>query len=89
MEKILLYYLIAMNVIAFFVYGLDKLAAKMEKWRISEKVLLGLAVLGGAIGALLGMYCFHHKTRKVKFFIGVPLILIVQAVLFIYVKFYM
>ena len=51
-----------------------------NQWRISEKALLGLAVLGGSIGALLGMKVFHHKTRKAKFFVGVPVILVTEVI---------
>ncbi len=68
---------------AFFVYGIDKWKAKKEKWRISESALLIWAVIGGSIGALLGMYFFRHKTQKNKFKIGVPLILVAQIVLIV------
>ena len=68
---------------AFFVYGIDKWKAKKEKWRISESALLIWAVIGGSIGALLGMYFFRHKTKKNKFKIGVPLILVAQIVLIV------
>lgn len=72
-------YLLAVNVIAFGAYGIDKRKAVKDKWRIPEKTLLLLAVFGGSIGALLGMHAFHHKTRKNKFRIGVPLILVLQV----------
>ena len=62
------------NLIVFFVYGLDKLKAKTEKWRISEKTLMLLALFFGGTGALLGMGVFHHKTQHRKFTIGVPLL---------------
>lgn len=71
-------YLLAVNGIAFGSYGIDKRKAVKDKWRIPEKTLLLLAVFGGSIGALLGMRIFHHKTRKNKFRIGVPLILLLQ-----------
>lgn len=72
------------NILTFFVYGLDKYKAKTNRWRVPEKTLLFLAALGGSIGALAGMYVFHHKTKKRKFTWGVPLILLVQvAVLFV------
>ena len=74
------YYLLIVNVAAFFMYGIDKRKAIKDKWRIPEKVLLGMSVIGGAVGSLLGMVIFHHKTRKWKFMLGVPLILALQIV---------
>lgn len=79
MIRYFLFYLILVNAAAFCIYGIDKKSAVNHKWRISEKTLLGVAVLGGSIGALAGMRFFHHKTRKMKFFIGVPLILIFET----------
>ena len=58
----LLYYLIVINIVTFLVYGIDKWKAKQGSWRISEATLLILAVIGGSIGALLGMRVWHHKT---------------------------
>ena len=81
MKQTIVYYLIALNLVTFFVYGVDKLKAKRAKWRIREATLLGLAILGGSIGALLGMKVWHHKTMHKKFKYGLPLILIVQTVL--------
>ena len=74
-------YLAVINVVAFFMYGIDKWKAKKSKWRISEAALLMMAVLGGSIGAWLGMKVWHHKTLHKKFRYGIPLILIVQIVL--------
>ncbi len=74
-------YLIVINIVTFIVYGVDKSKARKNEWRISEKVLILLAVVGGSVGALLGMYAFHHKTQHFKFSIGVPLILVLQVVL--------
>ena len=74
-------YLIAINVVAFLAFGLDKLKAKADAWRIPEKTLLGLAVIGGSVGAILGMRTFRHKTRHKKFSVGLPVILVVQIVL--------
>lgn len=87
MEKWIVYYLLAVNLVSFFVYGIDKLAAKMQKWRIPEKFLILMALIGGSIGAFVGMKCFHHKTRKAKFYIGVPVIFLLQCALLIYFKF--
>lgn len=71
------------NIITFAVFGIDKLKAVRDKWRVPEKVLFLLSLLGGSLGAIVGMYSFRHKTKKLAFKIGIPLILIVQIV-FIY-----
>ena len=71
------YYLIIINIITFIIYGIDKEKSKKNKYRISEKTLIILALIGGSLGALLGMYTFHHKTKKKKFTILIPLILII------------
>lgn len=73
----------AINLLAFIVYGVDKWKARRNKWRIPEAALLGLAVIGGSVGALLGMFVFHHKTHHMKFKFGVPLILAVQVALLV------
>lgn len=70
-----------MSVITFAVFGNDKKKAKRSMWRTPETVLLTLSLLGGSIGALAGMRFFHHKTRKPKFIILVPLTLIIWAAL--------
>lgn len=72
------YYLIIINLVTFVVYGMDKRKAIKNKWRIPEKTLLGLAAVGGSVGALAGMYGFRHKTKHMKFVIGVPVILAIQ-----------
>ena len=77
-------YILIINVIAFAAYGIDKQKAVKKEWRISENTLIGLALIGGSVGALLGMKCFHHKTRKKKFSVGIPLILILQIGIVIY-----
>ena len=79
--RVLIYYLLGINLLTFFVYGIDKWKAKRDKWRIPEITLLMLAALGGSVGALLGMSVFHHKTKHKKFLIGVPLILLAQLAL--------
>ena len=81
MIEALLYYLIAVNVVTFLVYGIDKWKAKHGSWRISEATLLLLAIIGGSIGALLGMKVWHHKTQHKKFKYGLPLILMAQIAL--------
>lgn len=82
MTNTLLYYLIVINILTFVVYGVDKWKAKQGSWRISEAILLLLAIIGGSIGALLGMRVWHHKTMHLKFKYGLPLILLVQIALF-------
>ena len=79
--RVLIYYLLGINLLTFFVYGIDKWKAKRDRWRIPETTLLMLAALGGSVGALLGMSVFHHKTKHKKFLIGVPLILLTQLAL--------
>lgn len=81
LEHILMIYLIAVNLTAFIVYGIDKLKAVKGKWRISERTLLLFAVFGGSAGALAGMFLFRHKTQKAKFTILVPCVLTVQILL--------
>lgn len=84
MTRIVAYYLICINIMTFLVYGIDKWKARNGKWRISEATLLLLAVIGGSIGAWAGMSVWHHKTLHKKFRYGVPLILIIQVALIIF-----
>ena len=81
---IVLSYLVVINVATFFTYGLDKWKAKRSRWRIREAALLTLAVLGGSIGAWLGMKVWHHKTQHKKFKVGIPIIIIAQAIIIWY-----
>lgn len=78
----MLIYLVIINIISFIVYGIDKWKAQRKRWRISEKMLFLLAIIGGSLGALAGMYTFHHKTLHKKFVLGVPLILVIQVIIF-------
>lgn len=71
-------YLLLINAAAFILMLLDKTFAKKHLYRIPEATLLGVAVIGGSVGGILGMYTFRHKTRKPKFYIGFPLILALQ-----------
>jgi uncharacterized membrane protein YsdA (DUF1294 family) len=80
-KEIVIVYLVVINVATFLTYGIDKWKAKKSLWRIREASLLGLAVLGGSIGAWLGMKVWHHKTMHKKFKYGIPLILVVQIVI--------
>lgn len=77
-------YLIIINVITFALYGMDKWRAMTRQWRIREKKLIGLAVIGGSVGAMIGMTVFHHKTRKWYFKLGIPAILVIQITLIIH-----
>ena len=82
---IILIYLVFINIITCIVFGVDKRKAKKGKWRVPEAALILLSVIGGSIGALIGMHLFHHKTRKAKFKVGVPVILILQIILVIFI----
>lgn len=74
----LIAYLLLINLVTMTMFGIDKWKAKHNKWRIPEATLLTVSVIGGSIGAFCGMKMFHHKTLHKKFYIGVPLILILQ-----------
>ena len=82
--KIILIYLLLINIIAFITYGVDKKKAVSNEWRIQEKTLIGLSILGGGIGSLLGMIVWHHKTRKPAFMILVPLFMVVWVILIVF-----
>ena len=77
--------LLALNLITFIIYGIDKFKAKKAKWRISEATLILLAVIGGSIGAWLGLQVWRHKTQHKKFYIGIPMILTLQVIATIYI----
>lgn len=81
---VILIYLVVMNIIGFAIMGIDKSKAKRGAWRIPEKTLFLIAILGGSIGSLLGMKQFRHKTKHKTFTIGMPAILIVQAAIILY-----
>lgn len=71
------YYLLTINIITFIIYGIDKYKSIKNKYRISENTLIILPILGGPIGAIFGMITFHHKTKKKKFIILMPMILLI------------
>ncbi len=77
--------ILILNVVTFFVYGIDKLKAKKSLWRIPESTLLILAAVGGSVGAYLGMKVWHHKTLHKKFSLGVPAILLLHLALLAYI----
>lgn len=78
MERWFILAYVVLNVVVFALYGIDKYKAIHKKWRIPETTLLGAAVIG-VLGALAGMYAFHHKTKKPKFYITVPVILVLEV----------
>ncbi len=77
--QLLGFWLAVMNLAAFVLMGLDKRRARKDRWRIPERTLFLPAILGGALGGLLGMRVFHHKTLHRRFSIGFPVLLVVQA----------
>ena len=81
--KNIIIYLIIINLIAFLAMFIDKKKAQKGKWRIKESTLLILALIGGSIGAISGMYIFHHKTQKPRFYIGFPIIIIHQILVIV------
>ena len=83
MEEIICY-LLAVNIVTFLLYGIDKYKAKKGKWRISEATLLTMAAIGGSIGAWAGMRLWHHKTMHKKFKYGIPVIIILQVALAVF-----
>lgn len=80
MKELIFLYLLIINAVAFLLMLVDKQNARKKLWRIPESTLLVTAAIGGSIGVLAGMYTFRHKTKHVKFTIGVPAILIAQIV---------
>ena len=74
----MLIYLALINVLAFVLFGIDKYKAQHDRWRIREATLIGIAVIGGSVGAWLGMLLWHHKTQHLKFRFGLPLILLLH-----------
>jgi len=84
--KNIIIYLVAINIIGFLAMWIDKRKAEKGKWRIQEKTLFLLTVLGGGVGTISGMYTFRHKTKKLAFTIGLPAILILEIVTVIYFK---
>ena len=82
--KNIVIYLISINIVTFLAMFIDKKRAEKGEWRIKASTLLGLAMLGGSIGGITGMYVFRHKTKKLRFSVGFPVILITEIVLAIY-----
>lgn len=82
--KYLLLYLLIINAAGFLLMLIDKWKAKKNRWRIREATLMTVALLGGSIGSLLGMYTVRHKTMHLKFVVGIPVILVLQIFLAAY-----
>ncbi len=87
-RSLLIAYVLVMNLIAFFAMGIDKRKAVKHAYRIPEATLFTLSALGGSVGSILGMYFFHHKTRKIYFRIGMPAILLLHILLLLAFRFY-
>lgn len=83
----ILIYLAVINALGFLSMGIDKFKAKYEMWRTKEQTLFIIAIIGGSIGSILGMYVFRHKTKHTNFTVGMPIILISQIALVIYFGF--
>lgn len=83
--KQIIIYLAIVNLAAFIMTGTDKYKARRKKWRISEKSFFILGLLGGGIGVLLGMSAFHHKTKHLKFTLGIPAVVFINIIIFIYI----
>lgn len=84
MQNIIIY-IVCINIIGFFVMCIDKQKAKKGKWRIKEQTLFYITLLGGGIGTITGMYLFRHKTKKLRFTIGFPVIVVSEIILAIYI----
>lgn len=82
--KALLIYLIAVNISAFAIMAIDKYKAQRHEWRISEKSIFTIGFIGGGLGVFLGMSFFHHKTKHLKFTLGIPAEVILNIVMFGY-----
>ena len=82
----MIYYLILINIVTCLLFGLDKHRAVRGQWRIRERTLLLLAAAGGAAGGWAGMYLFRPKTKKARFFVGIPAMLVVQIFLLVFLR---
>jgi len=86
---VVLVYLIAVNALGLVLFGIDKWKAKHDKWRISEATLLSVTVIGGSIGAWVGMKVWHHKTMHKKFKYGIPLVMVLQFALLLFTLYWL
>lgn len=85
MTEVVLIYLLTVNAIGFLLMTVDKYKAKKNLWRIPESTLMTVALIGGSIGSLIGMYTARHKTKHLKFTVGIPVILVLQIAAFIWI----
>lgn len=81
--EVLALYLIGANMVAFILMGIDKRKAKRQQWRIPERTFWSLAIMGNALGVIVGMKVFRHKTKHRSFVFGMPMILVIQIILLI------
>lgn len=86
MEKIIIYYLFIINIIAFIIVYIDKQKAIKKQWRIKESTIILISIIGGSIGTYLSMYSFRHKTKHLKFTLGIPIIILIQLSTYIFIK---
>lgn len=84
MRPISIYYII-INIITYIAFGIDKLKARQHQWRLSERLLLSLCLVGGAFGGFAAMFSFTHKIHKNKFRYGVPIMMVIQIYLLYYI----
>lgn len=82
----LIYYFVLLNILCFVLFGLDKWFSKNKKRRVRNRTLLGFSILGGSIGSLFGMYLFRHKTQTWYYVYGIPVIFIIQVIIFYYLR---
>ena len=85
MIKVVLIYLLIVNALGFVLMTVDKFKAKKNLWRIPESTLMTVALIGGSIGSLVGMYTVRHKTKHLKFTVGIPVILVLQIAAVIWI----
>ena len=83
--KNIIIYLLIINLVSFLSMGIDKWKAKRGAWRIPEQTLISMVLLGGGIGGIIGLYMFRHKTKKPRFYIGFPMILISEIIIAVYI----
>lgn len=86
-QKGIIIYVIIMSIISFCQMGMDKNRARKQRWRITERTLFLTAGIGGSFGGLLGMYVFHHKTKHMRFVLGIPALMLIH-ILLLYLVFF-
>lgn len=86
-QIILIIYILAVNLLGFFLMGIDKQKARKRAFRIPEATLFTVAIIGGCLGSIVGMHLFRHKTRHWYFLFGMPAILLIQIIFVLFLKF--